>query len=252
MDSTLDYSVKERVAIIRLQRPEVRNALNPATLSGLIDLVRKANTDPDVRALILTGGPEAFCTGEDLNEAPELSAAEFSQQIADFQTLASALRNGPKPVIAAMAGPAAGGGVEIALNCDTRIAASNALMLCPELKWGLTVTNGASVLLRRAVGETWAREIILFGRTIDAQTALQIGLVTRVVEPSELDDVAWEMARSTTDFSVEAMRLTKALLNADPVGWQDVLDAEAASVTAGFTDPDVQERLASFARRRSK
>lgn len=249
MSPTLDYEVNEHVAIIRMQRPEVRNALDKATLAAFVQLVTAANNDPDVRALVLTGGPDAFCTGEDLREVTGLSASQFDEQIDDFQRLATAIRDSPKPVIAAMGGPAAGGGVEIAVNCDARIAATNATMLCPEVKWGLTITNGASVLLRRIVGESWARELVLFGRTIDAKTALQIGLITRLVEPTELEQEAWEMARIAASHSVAATRLTKSLLNADPRSWQDTLDAESRAVTAGFTSDDVQNRLASFRQR---
>lgn len=251
MVSTVGYDVREHVAIIRIQRPEVHNALDKATLAALVGLVETANADPDVRALVITGGPDAFCSGEDLLEVTSLSATQFGEQINDFQRLATGLRDSPKPVVAAIGGPAAGGGIEIAVNCDARIAATNATMLCPELTWGLTITNGASVLLRRIIGESWARELTLFGRVLDAQTALQIGLVTRLVEPAELDQAAWEMAHAATTFSTEATRLTKALLNADPRTWQDTLAAETDAVTIGFTSDDVQERLARFRQRRS-
>lgn len=252
MSSPLGYIVREHVAIIRIQRPRVRNALNRATLTAFADMVETANNDPDVRAIVVTGGPDEFCTGEDLCEVTGLSSDEFEEQIGDFQRLATALRDSPKPVVAAIAGPAVGGGIEVAVNCDARIAATNAMIMCPELKWGLTITNGASVLLRRLVGESWARDIILFGRVIDAQTALQIGLITRVVEPADLEDAAWQMARTTTEYSAEAIRLTKSLLNADPSSWQDTLDAESRAVTVGFSSPDVQQRLSSFQQRRRR
>jgi enoyl-CoA hydratase/carnithine racemase len=251
MRSTVGYAVREHVAIIRIQRPEVRNALDRAALAALVEAVDRANNDDDVRALVVTGGPDAFCSGEDLLEVTALSAEQFAEQIRDFQRLATALRDSPKPVVAAIAGPAAGGGIEIAVNCDARIAATNATMLCPELTWGLTITNGASVLLRRIVGESWAREMVLFGRVVDARTALQIGLVTRLVAPAELEQEAWKMARAAADHSVEATRWTKALLNADPRTWQDTLAAESQAVTAGFTSDDVQRRLAGFRQRRT-
>ncbi len=215
-------------------------------------MVEAVNNDSEVRAIVVTGGPDEFCTGEDLSEATGLSTDEFAEQIGEFQRLATALRDGPKPVVAAIGGPAVGGGIEVAVNCDARIAATNAMIMCPEPKWGLTITNGASVLLRRLVGEGWARDIVLFGRVIDARTALQIGLVTRVVEPADLEQAAWQMALATTEYSADALRLTKGLLNADPESWQDTLAAESHAVTVGFSSDDVQQRLASFRARRSR
>ena len=138
-------------------------------------------SDPEARAVVLTGGARAFCTGDDLRAAQRLDVPAFRAQIETLQALASELWHSPTPVIAAVAGPAFGGGLELALNCDVRVAAASARFACPETKWALTITNGSSLLLRRLVGEGWAREIALLGTEVDAETALRIGLVTRVV-----------------------------------------------------------------------
>jgi enoyl-CoA hydratase len=247
MPTFVENDVADHVALVRLNRPEVLNALNPAALDELVDVIERHAQDPDVRAVVITGGPRAFCTGEDLREATSLTSGQFLHQIEQFQRLADQLRNAPKPVIAAVAGPAVGGGLEIAVNCDVRVAADNATFSCPEVHWGLTITNGASMLLRDLVGDGWARELTLCGTTLDAVAAQRIGLVTRVVPVDELEDHALTLARKAAGFDPAAVALTKALLNADPRSWQAVLAAEKSAVTQGFHTEAVQARLASFA-----
>ena len=237
------------VAVITIDRPAVLNALDPPALAALLAAVEEAATDDDVRAIVLTGGPRAFSTGEDLVNAVTLDAAAFRRQIDDFQRLATLLRSAPKAVIAAIAGPAYGGGIEIAVNCDIRIAATNARFCCPELEWSLTLSNGSSVLLRRLVGEGWARELLLLGAVLDAEAALRIGLVTRVVEPDALGDAALAIARIAASRPPVPVGLTKELLNADPRGWQETIDAEADAVCAALAAPGGRDRLEAFAAR---
>jgi enoyl-CoA hydratase/carnithine racemase len=241
----IQLTVADGVAVIRLHRPQVLNALNPAALTELVATLELVAADSDSRAVIITGGERAFCTGEDLREATRQSHQQFSAQIDQFQRVAELLRGIGKPMIAAIAGPAVGGGLEIAVDCDLRIAADNASFNCPELHWGLSVTNGASVLLRNLVGDGWARELL------DAEQAHRIGLVTRVVPVAELQDRAMEIAIRAAAHDARATALTKELLNADPRGWTEVLAAETDAVVSGFETDSVQARLASFAERRS-
>lgn len=239
------------VAVLRLRRPELHNALDPELLNELLSGADAAANDPDVRAIVLTGGPEAFTTGEDLRRASELDADGFREQIKSFQRLASVLRLTPKPTIAAVAGYAYGGGLELAVNCDARIVADNARFACPEVEWGMTLTNGASILLRRLVGESWARELLLFGRVVDAELALRIGLATRVVDTDELEQRAVEMAQVAAGYSSQGIALTKGLLNAEYPSWDAVLDAETEAVTRAFASGDVKQRLHRFANRKA-
>jgi 2-(1,2-epoxy-1,2-dihydrophenyl)acetyl-CoA isomerase len=244
----VDPSVPVRT--ITLNRPGVLNAFDRAMLAGLRDAVAAAVADPDVRAIVLTGGPRAFCTGEDLRAAQQLDAAGFRAQIDELQALATALREAPVPVLAAVAGPAFGGGLELAVNCDIRVAAASARFACPETRWALTITNGASLLLRRLVGEGWAREIALLGTEVDAETALRIGLVTRVVPDAALAVEVAALAARVAQLDREAVAATKRLLNADPAPWRAVLDAERDAVVRGFDSPAARARLASFGSKR--
>jgi enoyl-CoA hydratase/carnithine racemase len=250
MSSTVEVTRDGPVALIRMNRPEVHNALDPATCDLLLATVRAAAADETVGAIVLTGGSRAFTTGEDLVTAAGLSEAEMRAQAGQFQELATALRFAPQPVVAAVGGYAYGGGLEIAVNCDLRIAGDNARFACPEVQWSLTLSNGSSVLLRRLVGEGWARELLLFGTVLDAEQALRIGLVTRVVPVAELEQHAMAAAHKAAGYARNAVRLTKDLLNADSRPWQSTLDAEAAAVLAGFGDPELQERLRRFAERK--
>jgi enoyl-CoA hydratase/carnithine racemase len=240
------------VAVIRMNRPEVHNALDPAMLGALLRAVTTSAADGSIRAIVLTGGARAFTTGDDLTSAAEMTDVEMRAQIELFQRLATALRFAPQPVVAAVGGYAYGGGLEIAVNCDARIAGDNARFACPEVQWSLTLSNGSSVLLRRLVGEGWARQLLLFGAVLDATAAERIGLVTEVVPVDELSDRAVEMAGRAASFAPGAVRATKALLNADPREWQATLDAETDAVLTGFADDELRRRLRAFADRKRR
>jgi enoyl-CoA hydratase len=248
--STVELRRDGPVAVVRMNRPEVHNALDPEMLELLVRTVRDATTDESVRAIVLTGGPTAFTTGEDLIAAAGLDATEVRRQAAGFQELATLLRFARQPVIAAIGGFAYGGGLEIAVNCDARIAADNARFACPEVEWSLTLSNGSSVLMRQLIGEGWTRELLLFGAVLDATSALRVGLVTRVVPVYDLEPRAIAMAHRAASYSASALRLTKELLNADPRPWQETLDAEAAAVLAGLENEELRERLRRFAERK--
>jgi enoyl-CoA hydratase/carnithine racemase len=250
--STVEVNRDGPVAVIRMNRPEVHNALDPAMLDLLLGTVRAIAGDDSVRAIVLTGGQRAFTTGEDLVTAAGLSEGEMRAQAGQFQELATALRFAPQPVIAAVGGYAYGGGLEIAVNCDLRIAGDNARFACPEVEWSLTLSNGSSVLLRRLIGEGWTRELLLFGTVFDAADALRVGLVTRVVPIYDLEAQAVALAHKAAGYAREAVRLTKQLLNADPRPWPETLDAEAEAVLEGFGNDELQQRLRSFAERRAE
>ncbi|AWH94111.1 enoyl-CoA hydratase/isomerase family protein [Dietzia lutea] len=250
--STIEYREAGSVATIRLQRPEVHNALDAQTLGALVEVAEDAAQNPAVAAIVLTGGPRAFTSGIDLKELARLDAAGLRSQAEALQKLATVLRYAPKPTIAAVSGLAYGGGLETAVNCDARIATPAARFACPEVRVGLTITNGSSMLLRRLIGDGWTRELTLFGAVLDAETAQRIGLVTRVVEPDDLEAEAQKMAQYAASCSQDAVRRTKELLNADPRGWRDMLTAETEAVVAGFGSAELQTSLRAFAERRTE
>jgi enoyl-CoA hydratase/carnithine racemase len=243
----IETSSSEGIATVRVKRTHVHNALDRATLGELLQGVEAALSDGDTRILVLAGGEDAFSTGDDLREAAGARTAHFWAHIDAFQRLTAILRRSDVPTIASIAGYAYGGGLEIAVCCDARVAAENARFACPEVAWGLTPTNASSVLLRRLIGDGWARELLMFGRTLDAREAERIGLVTQVAGLDELEECTRALARGAARASRRALASTKRLLNRDEEDWlQDVLAAEAAAVMKGFDSDDARMRLQAF------
>ncbi|WP_412520839.1 enoyl-CoA hydratase/isomerase family protein [Actinomadura madurae] len=185
-------SAGDGVALIRLARPHRRNALDSLSATRLAEAI---GTTCDAKAIVVTGAGSAFCSGDDLYEISTASADRFRKAIEALQRITLAILDAPVPVIAAINGAAMGAGLELTLACDLRIAATTATFGCPEVRWGLTVTNGASVLLPDLVGAEHADSMIAEGRTFDAQWALAAGLVHEVVPGEHLIRRAALMAR---------------------------------------------------------
>lgn len=250
LGASIQLQVRDSVGIVRISRPEVLNALDPASTAALAVTVARASSDPSVRAIILTGGEDAFCAGDDLRELARADSTAFEAQILDFQRVARSIRSAPQPVIAAIGGVAAGGGLEIAVDCDLRVATPNARFSCPESRWGLTITNGASVLLRELIGDGWAREMALLGETFDAEKALRIGLITRIVESGRLEEEAVNLARRFASIPSIGLHHTKALLNADPQPLPGTLELETRSIISAFNEGSAHRQVMEFLARR--
>ncbi|MCR2815542.1 enoyl-CoA hydratase/isomerase family protein [Microbacterium jiangjiandongii] len=194
---TVHLSVDSGVAWVTLDRPEALNALDAATRAELRVIYRRISEDTGIRVAVLTGaGEKSFCTGADLKSAPaaaeSLVVQEFGGQsdhlLSDFPT--------DKPTICAINGYALGGGLEIALRADIRIASSNASFGLPEVRIGSIPGSAGTQLLPRVVGVPNAMKLILTGERIDAEEALRIGLVQEVVPLDRLKDRASELARA--------------------------------------------------------
>jgi enoyl-CoA hydratase len=208
----LRYEVGEALALITIDRPDKLNAISLATLADLQRAVAIAAADTDVRVIAITGaGGRAFASGSDLNEVLHRDFAKALEPI--VQGLADQLERTPKPTIAAINGICMGGGLEVALGCDLRVAATNATFGTPEGKLGIIPGGGATARLPRIVGRGWGMEMLLMGEPIDAARALQIGLVTRVVEPAELLAEVRRMARHLAGFAPFVPRTMKAMVH---------------------------------------
>jgi methylglutaconyl-CoA hydratase len=181
----------EAVAIVTLDRPASMNAMSRQMVLELGRIGRELSADGSVRAVVLTGaGNQAFCAGADLKERKGMSDDEVREQLRLYRTELSWLETSPAPVVAALNGVALGGGLEMALLCDLRVAAEHALMGLPETTLGIIPGAGGTQRLPRLVGEARAKELILLGKRISASHALAIGLVNRVSRPGTnvLDD----------------------------------------------------------------
>jgi len=191
--------IEDHVATVTLDRPEAMNSLDPESIEQLKDIWAEISRNPEIRVAILTAaGTRAFCTGADLKKTmpPKESFAELHYGPAGAESFASVLSklHTDKPVIAAINGYALGGGLELALLCDVRIASTQAIFSLPEVCIGSIPGAGGTQRLIRAVGRSDAMLMLLTGERIDAAEALRIGLVSRVVEPEQLLESAEQLA----------------------------------------------------------
>jgi E-phenylitaconyl-CoA hydratase len=208
------YEVDEQIATITLNRPDAMNSLDPETLAEVNDAFQKANTDGEVRVAILTGaGDRAFCTGSDLKKTmpPKESFAELTFGRPKWLYPFAGLEI-DKPTICAVNGYALAGGMELALACDIRIASTNAQFGQSEVCVGSIPAAGGTQRLPRAVGLSDAMLMMLTGDRIDAEQALRIGLVSRVVPPEDLTRTAREIALRIAANAPLAVRAVKRLV----------------------------------------
>ena len=206
------YEVEGAMALLTINRPEKHNAISLATLAELQHSVARAGADDAVRVVTITGaGGRAFASGSDLGEVLHRDFKKALEPI--VQGLADQLERLPKPTIAAIDGICMGGGLEVALGCDLRIATPSSRFATPEGKLGIIPGGGATARLPRIVGRGWGMEMMLMGEPIDAERALSIGLVTRLVEREELLPEARRMAEHLASFAPFVPRTMKAMVH---------------------------------------
>lgn len=244
---------EEHVAVITLNRPEVRNALDPVTWSEIRQAIKECRFDRDVRVVIITGaGGKAFASGADIRslrdrETLEVLKGEAQESLNDIESL-------DKPVIAAIDGFALGGGCELAMSCDIRIATSRSKLGQPEVNLGIIPGAGGTQRLQRIVGIGKAKELIFTGDIISAQEAREIGLVNKVVEqPEELLPAAKEMARKIIAKGPVAISLSKAAINvgANTDIYSGLMFERFAQVIAFSTDDRIEGTTAFLEKRKA-
>ncbi|MCW5575097.1 MAG: enoyl-CoA hydratase/isomerase family protein [Burkholderiales bacterium] len=209
-------SIDNGVAVVTLNRPQVMNALNLRLREEIMALCTDLDTDPAVGVIIFTGaGDRAFCAGADLKERGQRTTEEMYDERRFFRSKwISAIAGIAKPTIAAINGYCLGGGLEVALQCDLRIASDNARFGLPEVTLGFLPGAGGTQRLPRAVGLQKAKEMILTGRHIDAAEAERLGIVLRVVSREQLMPAAMELARAIAKNPRIAVLQAKVALNA--------------------------------------
>jgi enoyl-CoA hydratase len=238
--------------VVTIDRPDALNALDVPTLSALHDRLEELAAQDSTRVLVLTGaGEKAFAAGADIKYMSGLGADEAKEWGGLGHAVTTLLESMPKPSIAAVNGFALGGGCELALACDIRYAASSAKLGQPEINLGIIPGWGGTQRLARVAGVGLAKELILTGRTIDADEALQRGLVAAVFEPADLMEQTLERARELASKSPLALAAAKSAVNRS---LQDEhaenLDREAASFAHLFESEDAKEGLAAFVAKR--
>lgn len=205
--------IEDEIALIKINRPDALNAVNLATIQELEDCFKSLSQNDKVKAIILTGEGKAFVAGGDISEMIKKNSVEAREFAHKGHELLAYIENMEKTVIAAVNGFALGGGCELCMACDLRIAADKASFGQPEVKLGLIPGWAGTQRLPRLVGLTKAKELIFTGDPINAETALRIGLVNRVVPQEDLIKVSKEMARKIASMGPTAVKLAKTCIN---------------------------------------
>jgi enoyl-CoA hydratase/carnithine racemase len=254
MTALVELKMNDNVAVVSLNRPEVRNAINDALRAELVASLERIADDNAVRAVVLTGRGKAFCSGGDISgmkerlKAPanELAFNGWRRQGRTHKSVAL-LHGLPKPVIAAVNGAAAGLGCDMALACDFIIASEQASFIMSFVKRGLVSDGGGMYFLPRRVGLPRAKELIFSGRSIEAKEALAIGLADRVTSADTLiaDAVAW--ARELGQGSGASIALSKAILNRTFETTEEQVFAQGRQAQAVcYTTAEHQDSVAAF------
>lgn len=244
---------RSHVQYLTIDRPERRNAIDSATRAALVRAMIAANTDPDVWAVVITGsGDRSFCAGRDLKELDEIARSGgtvVTPMEEPERNLHEVVLETYKPTIAALNGAAVGGGLELALACDLRIAAEHAILQLPEVRRGMGA-NTASVLLFRLIPRALAFEMLYTGRPVTVQEAVEWGLVNRVVPGTELAAAAQAMAEEVVAGAPLTLRRYKEMA---VKGW-DMPVAAAMRLNVGpnpYTSEDRQEGVRAYVEKRA-
>ena len=240
------------VSILTINRPAKRNALNLATVKALSDRLDELLERPELRALILRGaGDKAFVAGADIAELRDRGAEESLAGI--NSSLFRKVEEFPWPVVAAVHGWALGGGMELAMACDIRIASQSAGFGQPELSLGILPAAGGMHRLPALVGMGAAKDLVLTGRLIDAAEALRMGLVSRVVPDDKLMEEALAAARAAAEMAPMALRLAKSVMNSlFRVRPDTAFTMETAAQAILFESDEKRARMTKFLERKSK
>lgn len=246
----VEKRLENKVGVITLHRPDVRNAINATMREELTRAITEMETDADVRAMILTGGPKVFAAGADIAAMVDTTGMEMFGR-ASLWDLTLIMEQSKKPVIAAIAGFCLGGGCELAMGCDIRIAAESATFGQPEINIGIIPGAGGTVRLAKLVGLGKAKELVLTGSMISAQEALAINLVNKVVPDEMLMDEAIRMAKSITRHSSVAVGLAKhSVQNASDADLHTGRVIERACFSLAFSSEDKKEGMRAFLEKR--
>jgi enoyl-CoA hydratase len=211
---SVNILVKDSIALITIDKPKVLNAIDEASLAELQAAVEESIADDEVRVLVITGGgKKAFISGGDIAAELAMDGMSSYRWSINGHKLASTIEQSPKPVIAAVNGYALGGGCEIAIACDFRIASDNAKFGTPEIKLGVICGFGGNLRLPRLVGKTKAKEMLLLGNMVDAEEAYRIGLVNKVVPQDELLDAVYAFAGELASKSLVALEFAKKAID---------------------------------------
>ncbi len=251
----LTYTCEDNVGLITINRPDVLNAFRNNTWSELAMILGEVMNDKRVRCLLITGTGKAFSAGQDINELDELIGAKadyniIRQNIELMQNVTRAIVTLPIPVISAINGYAVGAGAEVAIASDIRYASEQAIFEFAEVKIGLFETNGVTYLLPRLIGFGRARELMMTGRRIDANEALQIGLVSEVFSSALLEQSLTRARNIAQNAPIPVQKVKQALNRSGETSLEEALTFETNAVMQCCFSHDVREGAAAFLQKR--
>jgi enoyl-CoA hydratase/carnithine racemase len=237
------------VALLRLNRPEARNALSPELMEELASELERLDPDPEVRCIVIAGSDKVFAAGADIKAMSERTFAEaLRHPAASFWRRLAAIKT---PMVAAVSGYALGGGCELALACDLIVAAEGATFGQPEINLGIIPGGGGTQRLARVVGKQRAMELVLTGERFDAAAALELGLVNRVVDGNGWLDAAMALAATVAEKPPIAARLGKqAVLAAEETALSPGIESERRLYELAMASEDRVEGMTAFLEKR--
>lgn len=255
-EKILLYEKKDGVAVITLNRPDKLNAFNDELSFAVIDALKEAEKDPEVRAVIITGAGRGFCAGQDLANRKFSDASVGRPSLGDsirrrYNPMITRIRKMEKPVIAAVNGVAAGAGSSLALACDLRVVGENVSFIQSFTKVGLVPDSGATFILPRLIGATKAFELMVTADKLDAKTANELGLVNKLVPAEQVLDEALTLAKQLAAGPTKAFGLTKRALNrAIFPDLDELLEYEGHLQEIAGRSDDFQEGVTAFLEKR--
>jgi enoyl-CoA hydratase len=250
MNTTFDHllvSKSDGVMTVRLNRPEVRNAMNRKLSQEVLGAIRLIGTDPDVRVGVFTGEGRSFCSGGDLSEHPGFVGDNFERETRVHEQTIFALLNCARPIIAKVNGDAVGWGATFSLFCDMIFADVNARFVVPQVKLGLTPGDGGSIIWPTLIGLPRAKQYLMTSRPLHAPKAAEIGLINEALPKAELDAAVDEIGAELAAMPPQALRLTKASMNGPTkMLVQSQMDISVAHQVATQKSEDHHEALRQF------
>ena len=248
----LKYDVRDGVAFVTLNRPEVYNALNDGITYELQDALKAIAKDDQIRVVVLTGAGKAFCSGQDLKAVPEQGKRSFMESLHKrYNPIVRAMRNLPKPIVASVNGVAAGAGCSLALACDIIVASEEATLIEVFINIGLVPDSGSSFFLPRRTGMAKAFELCSMGTRVKANEALELGLVNSVVPAAHLDVKVKEYTDYFAKAPTRAIGLIKKMLNKSATSsLEEMLEYEAYCQEIAGATHDYQEGVNAFLEKR--
>lgn len=244
----LIVEIEDKIAVVKINRPEVMNAMNPETILEFERALHELSDNPDVRVVIVTGEGKSFVSGSDISQLAKMDSIKAREYSQFGQRVLNYLETMEKPVIAAINGYALGSGCELAMACDIRIASERAKFGQPEVKLGLIPGHAGTQRLARIVGLGKAKELIFTGDLIDADEAKAIELVNKVVPPDNLLDEARGMAKKILSGGPTAVKLAKSAINKSFIDPGSAYESEAFGIC--FSTLEAKEGMQAFLEKR--